>query len=243
MLSRRSFLKIAGLGTLAVGAGYGTGLFFNEKKDFISMYGFLPADEKIISDVFSTFGNYLNPGEINSSSVIGETGIEKTVQNSLSGISHTSLFGGNKVTVCITKINGEHQSDILLKNNHLILAPETDYNEILNNLRSELKTRHADLFFTADISNHGFIGMEFFKKRKLIIENEKGIFDEISLSNKTVEIIVPGNCGNTVIVAGKETAFVKKSSCRNKLCEHLGHLSESNSTVVCAPNRITIRLA
>ena len=56
MISRRNFLKIAGLTSVALGAGYTTGkLTGNSKSINYSVYGFIPTDEHVITNLVSTF--------------------------------------------------------------------------------------------------------------------------------------------------------------------------------------------
>ncbi len=58
MISRRNFLKIAGLSTVAVGAGFTTGkLIGNKKSVYYAVHGFIPADERIISNLVFAFKN------------------------------------------------------------------------------------------------------------------------------------------------------------------------------------------
>ncbi|MBN1634313.1 MAG: NusG domain II-containing protein [Ignavibacteria bacterium] len=243
MLSRRSFLKIAGLGTLALSTGYSIGSLISGKTDFISMYGFLPYDKSLISEVFNTFGNHINSGAINSCTVKGDSRLVPIIKSAMNKCSSGSFLGGVKVQINITKAGQLLTGDILLRNNHLVLSPEKDFNNTLNILRSRLKDTKAEFFFSADIYENNFIGGLLNKNKTLIIENEKGIFDEINLAGKTRDIVIPGNCGNMIITAGNEFAHVKKSSCRNKLCEHSGCISSSNPVISCAPNKIILRMA
>ena len=58
MISRRNFLKIAGLTSVALGAGYTTGkLTGNSKSINYSVHGFIPADEQVIANLVSAFKN------------------------------------------------------------------------------------------------------------------------------------------------------------------------------------------
>ena len=51
MISRRNFFKIAGLTSVALGAGYTTGkLTGNSKTVNYAVHGFIPADEQVIAN-------------------------------------------------------------------------------------------------------------------------------------------------------------------------------------------------
>ena len=56
MISRRNFFKIAGLSTVAIGAGFTTGkLAGNSKSLNYILHGFIPADESIINNLVAVF--------------------------------------------------------------------------------------------------------------------------------------------------------------------------------------------
>ena len=76
MISRRNFLKIAGLSTVAIGAGFTTGkLIGNKKSVYFAVHGFIPADEHIINNLVVAFKNKVKSNTepvVISDSKIGE---------------------------------------------------------------------------------------------------------------------------------------------------------------------------
>ena len=243
MISRRSFLKTAGIATLSLSAGFGLGKVTksSSKTEFISIYGFLPNDKKLISRVFNTFGNQLNAGSINSITVSGESEITEAIRNGLSDNISAGLLNNNKLIVRVAKLNSATQSDILIRKDGKMLSPEFNYDNVLLELRNGLRNREASYFFSAEISNNSFLGNLFKSSNTLVIENDKGVVDEINLDRKISEINIAGDCGNTVVSFGENSAHVKSASCRNKHCMH-GNLISSNSLIACAPNRLLLRL-
>lgn len=239
MLSRRSFLKIAGLGTIAIGSGFGIGTLVSKQGNgnIISMCGFIPSDRALIENVFETFSKHINPESIGSVNVQGNNLLVPVVKNAISRNTGNMLFGGAQVDINIMRIDGIRSGDIMLMNNHLVLSPENDFDAIISRLRSKLKGSEAEYFFTADIAG------KTKTRNLLVVENEKGIADEIELSRKKTEITIAGNCGNMKIVAGENTAYVKEASCRHKLCKHSGLIGTSNPVIACAPNKFVMRLA
>lgn len=238
MISRRSFLKIAGLGTIALGSGFGIGTLVSEQgnRNLISMSGFIPPDRELVEEVFETFSKHINPKSIGSVKVQGNNLLSPVIKNAMGGNKNSMLFGGSQVNINIIRLDGRRSGDIMLMNNHLVLSPENDFDSIIKSLRLKLKKSEAEYYFTADISGKSEI------RNVLVIENEKGIADEIELTRRKTEITVSGNCGNMKIVAGENTAYVKESSCRNKLCKHSGFIGKSNPLIACAPNKIVLRL-
>ncbi|MHC1739073.1 MAG: NusG domain II-containing protein [Ignavibacteriaceae bacterium] len=243
MISRRSFLKTAGIATLSLSAGFGLGKVTksSSKTEFISIYGFLPDDKKLISRVFNTFGNQLNAGSINSVSVSGGSEIAEAIRSGLSDNMSSGLLKNNQLMVRVAKLNAATQSDILIRKDGKILNPEFNYDNVLLELRNGLKAKDASFFFSAEISNNSFLGNLFKPSNTLVIENDKGVVDEIKLDRKVSEINIAGDCGNTVVSFGENSAHVKSASCRNKQCMH-GNLATSNSLIACAPNRLILRL-
>ncbi len=238
MISRRSFLKIAGLGTIAIGSGFGIGSLVSKQGNvnLISMSGFIPSDRELIENVFETFSKHINPRNIGSVNVYGNNLLAPVIKNSIAANMNNTLLGGSQVNINIMRLDGKRSGDIMLMNNHLILSPENDFDAVIRRLRSKLKESDAEYFFTADMAGNSKI------RNVLVIENEKGIADEIKLSRRKSEITIAGNCGNMKIVAGENTAYVKEASCRNKLCKHSGFIGTSNPIIACAPNKIILRL-
>ncbi len=58
MISRRNFLKITGLSSVALGAGFTAGkLVGNKKSVYFAVHGFIPADEQVIGNLVTAFKN------------------------------------------------------------------------------------------------------------------------------------------------------------------------------------------
>lgn len=243
MLSRRSFLKSAALATVTLSAGYGIGSAFsnNGSMESFSFYGFLPSDGKMIEKVFGTYAGFLK-NSINSVSVNGAGVYSETIKNAIGNPLSGSLFTSRHLTINLTKVNGSFCSDLLISNNNYILTPETSFNSMIKELRNKLKDTKADLMFSAEVHESTLFSNAFSNKGFLLVENEKGIFDKINLNRKQSDIIVPGNCGNTIITVGDNTAFIKTASCKNRLCQHSGLINTTNSSIACAPNKILLRL-
>jgi hypothetical protein len=93
MISRRNFLKIAGLSTVAVGAGFTTGKLIGTKKSvYYAVHGFIPADEQVISQLVAAFKNKIksnsNPVVI-ADSKIGEVINRIDMQNRNNSFSNS----------------------------------------------------------------------------------------------------------------------------------------------------------
>jgi len=58
--------------------------------------------------------------------------------------------------------------------------------------------------------------------------------------NQTIS--VPGNLGNTMVKIQQGEVFVVDSPCRNKVCVRTGHISHNGQLIVCAPNKVVVRV-
>ena len=53
---------------------------------------------------------------------------------------------------------------------------------------------------------------------------------------------VPGPLGNTIVVVQDGEVFVIESPCRAKICIRTGHISHNGQLIVCAPNKVVVRV-
>ena len=81
----------------------------------------------------------------------------------------------------------------------------------------------------------------FFKKDGESVEIRlRGELFAVLPLNKNAELDVEGLC--TVVVENGK-AFVKNSTCRNKICENHRPISRAGETVACLPNGVTLRVS
>jgi hypothetical protein len=74
---------------------------------------------------------------------------------------------------------------------------------------------------------------------EVIIEVENKAFGSYHLSENRV-IKVNGILGTSTVVIKDGEVYMKESPCPNKVCIHMGKISDVNETIVCIPNRIYI---
>lgn len=241
MISRRNFLKIAGLSTVAVGAGFTTGKLIGTKKSvYYAVHGFIPADEQIISQLVSAFKNKIksntNPVII-SDSKIGEAINRMDLQSRNSSFSNS----GN-ITYRLKRLDKQVDSDIILSDDNNSVYSLNDLNHSLTSLRSELKNRKAEFFFTAEYKETDLLSSLFnSNKKEIVIENERGLVDRISLDKDYNNILVDGPQGKTGLKIENGIAQVHTSTCRHEICKH-SVVSASGNIIACAPNRVLIQI-
>lgn len=241
MISRRNFLKIAGLSTVAVGAGFTTGKLIGSKKSvYYALHGFIPADEQIISQLVFAFKNKIksniNPLVI-ADSKIGEVINRMDLQNRNSSFSNSGT-----ITYRLKRMDKQIDSDIIISDDNNSVYSLNDLNYSLTNLRSELKNRKADFFFTAEYKETDLLSSILYSdKREVVIENEKGLVDRISLDKNFKNILINGPQGKTGLKIENRVAQVHTSTCRHEICKHSVAIASGN-IIACAPNRVLIKI-
>jgi hypothetical protein len=241
MISRRNFLKIAGLTSVALGAGYTTGkLVGNSKSVYYALHGFIPAEEHVIATLVSAFKNKIKCNTeaiIISDSKIGE------IINRLDLKSRKENFSNSgSITYSIKKLDKQIDSDIIISDANNSVYSLDDFTSTLINIRSDIKNRNADYFFTAEYSETDFLSSIFkSNKKEVVIENEKGLVDRISLEKNYKNILIDGPQGKTVLMIENGIAQVHTSTCRHGICKQT-IASGVGNIIACAPNKIMVKV-
>lgn len=241
MLSRRNFLKLAGLGSIALTAGYSAGkIVQNSKSEYFIVHGFLPADENIILNLISSFSS-----KVKSNSqpiIIADTKISEVVYRLHNQTIKNSFNKSGKVIYRIKKLNNNADADIIVGDGISSVYSPDDFNFSFFNLRSQLKNKKADLLFTAEFKNENiFSSILNMNKKEFVIENEKGMVERISIDKNYKNISVNGVYGKTVLSIENGIARVNSSPCKNGICKHT-YASETGSIIACAPNKILLKV-
>lgn len=241
MISRRSFLKSSGLAAAALSAGYGVGtLVHSGKEKFFIVHGFVPADVNIVQSLVSSFFHKVNSA---APVILAEEKWRTIISQAL---PHTSSSGSNTTisTVKIVKLNENISSDILISDNtNSIFNPETDFNRMFTEIRSKIRNKKAEYIFTAEYREKDFISRVFTTKEKVvIIENEKGIVERITLNNSYKNIVVNGTQGKTGVAIENGLVHIHTASCKHQICKHSGFISEPGKLIACAPNKVLIKI-
>lgn len=241
MISRRNFLKIAGLSSVTIAAGYTTGkLTGNSKSVHFVLHGFIPADENVIAELVSSFKNKVKSNTnplIFSDSKIGEVVMRLHSQS-----SNNSFSEKGKIVYRIKRLNKQVDSDIIISDSENPIYSINDWNYYFSELRSKIKNRKADFLFTAEYKEEDFISSLFkSNKKEIVIENEKGLVDKISPDKNYKNIWVDGQQGKTGLRIENGIAQVHTSSCRHGICKH-SIASEVGNIIACAPNKVLIKV-
>lgn len=241
MISRRNFFKIAGLSTVAIGAGFTTGkLAGNSKSLNYILHGFIPADESIINNLVAVFKSKVKSNVeavVMADSKVGEIVNRVDLKNRQDNFSSKG-----SITYRLQRLSEKVDSDIIINDANNSVYSLDDFTSKLFDIRSNIKNRKADYLFTAEYIETDLISSLFkSNKKELVIENENGLVDKIALDKNFKNIFVPGPQGKTGIKIENGVAQVHTSTCRNKLCKH-SFASEVGNIVACAPNKVLLKV-
>jgi hypothetical protein len=241
MISRRNFLKFAGLTSVVLSAGYTTGkLTGNSKSINYGVHGFIPADERVIANLVSAFKNKIKSNTeaiVISDSKFGE------IINRFDLKSRNEKFSNNgSITYRLKRLDKQVDSDIIVSDANNAVYSLTDLNSTFEYIRADLKNRKADYFFTAEYSETDFLSTIFkSNKKEVVIENGKGLVDRISLENTYKNILIDGPQGKTGLMIENGIAQVHTSTCRHAICKHT-IASGVGNIIACAPNKVLVKV-
>lgn len=241
MISRRNFLKLAGLSTLALGSGYLTGkLTQTSKPVFYSIHGFIPEDEQIVRKILAAFKNKVKSNSealTLSDSKFGEviTRLDREFYNS-------NYNSKGKIIYSLSRLGKPIDADIIISDNNNTVLSLDDFSSNLFNLRNELRGRKANYILTAEYREEDFLSSLFKStKKEIVIENEKGTAEKISSTKNYKNILVSGTQGKTEIEINNGIVRVLSSACRHEICKQT-IARKTGDFIACAPNKVLIKL-
>ncbi len=241
MISRRNFLKIAGLTSVALGAGYTTGkLTGNSKTINYTVHGFIPSDEQVIANLVTSFKNKVKSNStpvIIADSKIGE------IINRIDLHSRKENFtNSGSITYRLKRLDKQIDSDIIVSDANNSVYSLDDLNSAFESIRAGLKNRKAEFLFTAEYKETDFLSSVFKSgSKEVMIENEKGLVDRISFDKNYKNILIDGPQGKTGLKIENGIVQVHTSTCRHKICKH-SVASLVGNIIACAPNKVLIKI-
>lgn len=241
MISRRNFLKIAGLTSVALGAGYTTGkLTGNLKSINYTVHGFVPADERVIASLVTSFKNKIKSNA--EPFVIADSKIGEIINKFDLKSNKESFSNRGTIIYRLKRLDKQIDSDIIVSDaNHSVYSLD-DLNSAFENIRTGLKSRKADFLFTAEYNETDFLSSVFKSDSKeVVIENEKGLVDRFSVDKNYKNISIDGPQGKTGLKIENGIVKVHTSACRHRICE-LTIASGVGNIIACAPNKVLVKI-
>lgn len=241
MISRRNFIKLAGLSTLAVGAGYTTGkLTDNSKSVYYSIHGFIPGDEHIIHQIVSAFKQKIKS---KSEPIVCADPKLAEVITRLDLYHRDDNYSSNgTINYSLTKLHQMVDADLIVGDENRSIYSLDDLDITLANLRRKLKGLRASYTFTAAYNETSFLSSLFKQSNEIVIENEKGLADKFSSQKNYKSIAIDGPQGKTIIEIIDGIARVTKSTCRHQICKQT-FANKAGSFIACAPNKVLVKIA
>lgn len=241
MISRRNFLKVAGLSSIALGAGLTTGKLVGDiKSEYFSVHGFLPADEKIFSQLVAAFKNRVKSNS--NPVVIADSQIGGVISRFDKLCRNNKFSDKGKITYRLQKLNIQIDADIIVSDIMNPICSLNDLNFGFSNIRTNLKNKKAEYIFTAEYNETDLLTSIFKSgKKEVVIENEKGLVDRIPLENKYKNILIDGPQGKTGLKIENGIAQVHTPTCRHEICKH-SIATGNGDLIACAPNKVLVKV-
>ncbi|GAB6281558.1 MAG: hypothetical protein STSR0008_02990 [Ignavibacterium sp.] len=243
MASRRNFLKSIGVSAVALGTGFTFGRFIHDSninQNKINMAAFLPSDLNIITETINAFSKKIK--NYSSLNINADNELKNIIKKSFN--TENNLLSNFVININIIKYNGNNFCDILLMDNeNFIYNPEEDFNLVFNKLRNKIKNQKAEYYLIAEVNQLNIFSSLFnANKKNLIIENDKGIYDKISLNNFYKNIEVNGLIGKTKLQIQNGFISIISSPCKHKICMNSGIISNAGQLIACVPNKVILKI-
>jgi len=241
MISRRNFLKIAGLSTVAVGAGFTTGkLIGNKKSAYFAVHGFIPADEQIINQLVAGFKNKVRSNA--DPVVIADTKIGEVITRYDSRLRNKAFSNRGNITYRLKRLDNQIDSDLIISDTENPVYSLNDLNYGFSNIRTNIKNKKANYIFSAEYNERDFLSSILnSNKKEVVIENEKGLVGRISLDKNYKNILVDGSLGQTGLRIENGIAQIHTSTCRHGICK-CSIASSVGNIIACAPNKVLVKI-
>jgi len=252
MISRREFLKLAGLSAVAFTAGIQIGEFV-KKSNSSSIYltAFLPENElylnfvvqKFLDKVESVCGNdknirYLRKIRFMKNLTINDIDLIKFKKNVF---DNYKIYSSNNYIISIQSLDGKFNSDIFLRDDENSIYQPEKISDLFF-IRDEIRNQTARIKLICEYRKENLLNKIIPDEKNVIVEVENEIIEKLSLSKNYKNVSVNGASGNVQFSIENQKVTVISSSCRNKLCVYSGTIESLNQNIVCAPNKLVIRI-
>ena len=111
-------------------------------------------------------------------------------------------------------------------------------------MRKKLTLADIVLITLLSLGSLGWLGLEFFGRqtgRAVEVYNQDGLYRRLELGSD-VSLDVPGPLGSTRVVIHGGHVHISDSPCPDKLCIEMGSVAQAGETLICAPNRVSVRV-
>lgn len=253
MISRREFLKLAGLSTAAFTAGIKIGnAVENSNPVNIYLTAFLPENDFYLNFVVQKFLDQVETYNKNCESVkvLRKLRFSKNnhIYNDLEKVKRvvdgkSVVYSSGDCTISINTLNKEFKSDIFLKDEENSIYQPDKLTELFF-IRDEIRNQDAKYKLICEYRSESLL-KKFLagQNKRVIVEVDNVVVEDISLKKNYKQISITGSNGRINFSIENEKAFVTQSNCRNKLCVHSEPIKDLNQNIVCVPNKVIIKIS
>ena len=153
-----------------------------------------------------------------------------------------NFSNSGSITYRLKRLDKQVDSDIIVSDANNSVYSLDDLILAFENIRTDLKNRKAEYFFTAEYNETDFLSSIFKSNNKeVVIENERGLVDRISLDKSYKNILIDGPQGKTGLKIENGIVQVHTSTCRHGICKHT-IASGVGNIIACAPNKVLVKV-
>jgi len=252
MISRRAFLKLAGLSTVAFTTGIKIGEFVRKSNPAnIYLTAFLPENDFYLNFVIQKFIDKVESIERNEKITQDFRKIRFTKNLNLKDFESTKvkkivsdksiIYFSSDCIISIQNLDGKFNSDIFLRDNENSIYHPEKISDLFF-IRDEIRNQPARIKLICEYRKDNFLNKIIPEEKNVIVEVENEIVEKLPLNKNYKNVSVTGANGKVQFSIENQRVSVINSSCRNKLCIHSGPIENINQNIVCAPNKLIIRI-
>jgi len=252
MISRREFLKLAGLSTLAFTTGIKIGEFVkNSKPSSIYLTAFLPEDEYYMRFVIEKFFDKIKSIESDTKLIkdlrkirfakhlrLNDTELMKFEKKIF---DNSTIYYSNNCIISIQNLDGKFNSDIFFRDDENSIYHPEKISDLFF-IRNEIQNQTARIKLICEYRKDNIMNKIFSDNGNVIVEFGNEIIEKIPLNKNYKNVSVKGATGIVQFSIENRRVMVINSSCRNKLCVHSEPIENLNQNIICAPNKLLIRI-
>lgn len=237
MISRRDLLKLAGLSTIAYTAGVQFGKFITSSHSAgFHLTAFLPDDEVYLNYIYYKVLEKVKKH-------IPDAIFEKLTQRrfEINNEDGSLISHNEKIDIVLQRNDFPFNCDIFFKDNLNSIYTPDELSDLFF-IRDDIKNKKAKVKFICSFYPERNSQKSLGYSRKIVIEIGNKIWNEIPIKSNYHNIEVKGSIGLVNVMIEDGSVFIKNSSCRNKLCIHQGKINYGGESLICAPNKVLIRV-
>jgi hypothetical protein len=159
-----------------------------------------------------------------------------------SQLKNRAFSNSGNITYRLERLDYQIDSDIIISDTENPVYSLNDLSYGFSNIRANIKNKKANYIFSAEYNERDFLSSILnSNKKEVVIENEKGLVERITVDKNYRNILIDGPQGKTALNIENGIVRVHKSTCRHEICKHSVAGGVGN-IIACAPNKVLVKI-